>query len=93
VAHAPRARGRAARGDARDTDSDSGDAEEGAAPADAAEAALVDYLTRLDANYGTHETRRNMALSGVPLPGSAGGTLDELASFARTETARAPSAG
>lgn len=55
---------------------------------EAAEAALIDHLVRLDANYGKHETRRNMALSAILFPSSASGTLEDLANFARDETVR-----
>jgi CRISPR system Cascade subunit CasC len=60
-----------------------------AARVEAAEAALASHLTRLDANYGAHETRCHMALSDAALPGSTRGTLAELAAFARAETLRA----
>ncbi len=59
------------------------------AQVEAAEAAMRDYLTRVDAAYGAAEARRHLALSGADLPNSRHETLDALAGFARDETARA----
>ena len=56
---------------------------------EAAEGAMRDYVTRVDASYGAGETRRHLALSEADLPGSRRETLDALAGFAREETARA----
>ena len=52
---------------------------------DKAEAALRDYLSRVDGVYGNRETRRHLALSGVDLPGSQLEPLTALAEFARKE--------
>jgi CRISPR system Cascade subunit CasC len=52
---------------------------------DKAEEALRGHLARIDSVYGIAETRRHLALSGVELPGSQGGSLDELAQFARDQ--------
>jgi CRISPR system Cascade subunit CasC len=60
-----------------------------AARLDAAEAAMSEHLTRVDANYGKHEVRRHMALSAAALPGSTTATLPELAIFARGEAVSA----
>ena len=56
---------------------------------EAAEGAIRDYVTRVDASYGAGEIRRHLALSGADLPGSRRETLDALAGFAREETTRA----
>jgi CRISPR system Cascade subunit CasC len=64
-----------------------------AARIDSAEAALKEYLYRVDQTYGMGETRRHLALSGVELPGSQIGTLDALANFAREEARRVDVAG
>jgi CRISPR system Cascade subunit CasC len=58
-----------------------------------AEAALREYLTRVDTSYGMQEARRHLALSQTELPSSQIGSLDGLARFAAEETRRAaPSA-
>ena len=53
-----------------------------------AEAALRDYLSRVDSVYGNGETRRHLALSGIDLPGSQLEPLTALAEFARKEAER-----
>jgi CRISPR system Cascade subunit CasC len=59
-----------------------------AARVDSAEAALSEYLSRVDSAYGACEMRRHLALSKIELPGSQIGTLDALAEFAREEAGR-----
>lgn len=49
---------------------------------DAAEKAMAAHLAKVDAAYGVHETRRHLSLSGVELPASKAGNLDEMAAFA-----------
>lgn len=63
-----------------------------AARTDAAAAALADYLAKLDAAYGGHESRRAMCLDPCDIPSAELVSLDEIARWA-AQSSRSEAAG